>query len=178
MKSLFKVLYELSQGNSLMINSCMSFRMTTDLYKRQVRFKKYKVVDQGSVVSDVTLCSGEVIEYDDLIKERDLDFILPIELNEKENPYEVIEYLYGLFYCSVPDRSAVQKKQNFIAKGLNDFGANDFTGMRRSEIQPLLELYVLLAGMKGWITWKDDKLFFWKGEHKSLYIYRKWILGY
>ena len=86
MKSLFKVLYELSQGNSLMINNCMSFRMTIDLYKRQVRFKKYKVVDQGSVVSDVTLCNGEVIEYDDLIKEGDLDFILPIELNEKENP--------------------------------------------------------------------------------------------
>lgn len=178
MKSLFTILYELSQGCELMINNCMSYSLVTDLNKRQVRFKKYKIIDNGQVVSDVVLSGERIIKYDELIKENDLDFILPTELNARENPYEVIEYLYGLFYCSAPNSTATKKKQNFIGKSLNDFGANDFSGMKRSQIQPILELYVLLAGMEEWIPWENKELFFWRGKQNGLYIYRKWILGY
>ena len=178
MKSLFTILYELSQSSEIMMNNCLSYNLSVDLEKRQVRFKKYTIIDQGEIVRDVVLQEGTSLDFDELIKEGDLDFILPRELSERSNPYETIEFLYGLFYCSVPDVSAMKKKQNFIGMGLNDFGANDFTGMRRSKIQPLLELYILLGGMQKWIPWKDQKRFFWKGEHKSLYVYRKWILGY
>lgn len=178
MDSLYKILYELSQTGTLMINRKKSYNLSVNLNKRRANIGKHIIVDRGEVVTLPTTWEKEEIPYDVLIKENDIKTLFPSSGIEdiKTNPYQVIEQLYELYYNSIPNKWSREKKQNLRAKDLQEFKADDFCGMLRSQAQPLLELYILLAGMAGWIKWEDKNYFFWKGEHSLLYIYRKWIM--
>ena len=177
MKSLFLTLCRLSQLPERMINGRMSYEISIDLNKKEISFGDYALIHEGKLTDKQVLLDNGSIPFDILIDKHDLSENPEIKIDDlTKNPYENIEKLYEIFYNSAPDKLSTERKQNFIGKSLKEFKACDFTGMERSRIQTLLELYVLLGAMRGWFPWDDSTKFFRKGTHPNLYIYKAWIL--
>ncbi len=117
---------------------------------------------------------GEVKVDEDLIDKNDLSNILGIEI--KGNSYEVIKKLYKEFKHSIP-RENYKSKSYFKALKEEELTLDELAfNFDRYFAQAMFEGYILLAGMKGWIEWKNDEYFFWQSEEdKNLVILKEWV---
>ena len=48
-------------------------------------------------------------------------------------------------------------------------------GTDRKLAQAMLEGYILLGSIAGWMAWEDENKWFWKDENNQFIILKEWI---
>lgn len=123
---------------------------------------------------------GKIKVDEELIEDTDLCNILDYfgEANIKDNPYKVISILYQEFKHSVP-REHWTDKSYFKALDADELTLDELAfNFSRHFAQAMLEGYILLASMKGWLKWENEKNWFWQDkDEKELVILKEWIEG-
>lgn len=183
MNSVYKVLIELSKKNVRFKKNgktkngyCNLLRF--DLRKKQITNGHYCIIKDGQLVrNNIQLADGTEynLEGIPLIQPSDLEEYGIFLINQ--NPYEVIEKLYVMYKYSAPKMNTKYSRMNFRALTEAEMTNEQIlNGMPRIEAQYLLEGYVMLAGLSGWIPWYEDKHFYWQSSNeKSLIIFRDFI---
>lgn len=122
---------------------------------------------------------GEIVNEQDkgkeLIKTWDLALnygSMPLD----ENPWNVIEILYNDFRHSAP-RENSNKKTYFKALPVEELTDADLAcGYDRDFAQAMLEGYILLVSLAGWIQWEYGNHWFWQSEkNKDLVVLKSFI---
>lgn len=92
-------------------------------------------------------------------------------------PWEIIEELYANYKRSVPSATTKTNKPYFKADNVEDLTDDEMAfNESRDVCQVILEGFVLLAGLKGWLTWKNDEHWFYQSDtDKELVCLREWI---
>ena len=157
----------------------------TDLLEAAHNGKKFKVnlvdkslwIDRKQVIKQRVIVSNKEKD-EELIGEFDLeDFIGGGELVRLDKePWEVVKFLYYEFKHSVPKEKATKKSyfKALIADELTDeelaYNIDRFLG------QAMLEGYILLASMQGWLKWEYGDRWFWQcDEDLELIVLCDWI---
>lgn len=112
---------------------------------------------------------GEVIDEDELINKDDLEI-------DVSDSWEVIKYLYQKYKHSIPN-SRWKDKSYFKALTVEELTDAEMAfNDDRNYAQAMLEGYILLAGLSGWIKWPNDEHWFWQSdEDEDLIVMKQWI---
>ena len=156
--SLYKDLVEkVKENKSFYIN----------LNKKELRIGKKTYIKNGEVLKEV-----ELIHKDDLIGI--FDEIIDLE----NDSWNVIKLLYKKYKHSVPNN---QYKDSGYFKALPTEELTDSElafNIDRKLGQAILEGYILLASMSGWIVWENEDKWFWQDKyHEELIIIKNWVSG-
>lgn len=158
--SLYRELYQVAYNGG---------KFKIDLIKKSLWINKKQIIKEGVIVYEQNK-SKELIEKHDLV---DLLENLIIE-DLQEYPWGNIEMLYQLFKHSVPREN--DNKSYFKALSVDELSDKELAfNYNRNFTQALLEGYILLAGMQGWLTWDYDKFWFWKGQDEDLIVLKNMI---
>ena len=121
---------------------------------------------------------GESCVDDELINESDLacDEIMYDCINARENPWEVVSNLYQTFKHSAPN-GKWKDRSYFKSLPIEELSDSELAyGLDRYCAQAMLEGYILLAGLQGWIVWQNEEHWFWQDENdKELVVLRQHI---
>ena len=141
-------------------------KFKVDLVDKSLWINKRQIIKKGEIVHD---------EYKgkDLIKRWDLAFnytFSPLD----ENPWNMIEVLYCDYKHSTPSKHS--NRSYFKALPVEELTDADLAyGYDREFAQCMLEGYILLAILKGWIQWENDNHWFWQSESdKDFIILKEW----
>lgn len=154
----------------------------TDLLDAVENGKKFKVdlVNKSLWIDRrLTIEKGEIVhEQDkskDLIKECDLESHFKC-MTLNEYPWDVIEVLYHKYKHSSPKEHS-NKKSYFKALPVDELTDGDLAyGYDRNFSQAMLEGYILLSNLNGWLNWEFDDYWFWQNKNdKELVILKEWI---
>lgn len=117
----------------------------------------------------------ELIPTSPYINKEDLSFLGIEDLYD--NPYEVIEKLYGIFYRSVPGER--EAKSNFRALGVDQLSFKEMReNMDRTAAQNMLEGYILCMSLAGKIKWENPEHYYWQSDkHKKLVLFKEWVIN-
>lgn len=121
---------------------------------------------------------GNVVELkDDLIKPDDLRFY-GIECNLNENCWTVVEELFRLYQHSSPSEHYKGNQPYFKALDVEELGDDEIAyNTPRNIAQALLEGYVLLASLNGWLCWGNENHWFWQSdEYPECIVLREWVI--
>lgn len=127
-----------------------------------------------NLVEKTAKVNGNEIFLDDkqLIDMSDMDRILCYFTD----PWEIVEKLYANYKRSVPSATTKTNKPYFKADSVDDLTDNEMAfNMQRDLAQVILESFVLLSSLNGWLTWKNEKHWFWQGKDGDLVILKEWI---
>lgn len=92
------------------------------------------------------------------------------------NPWDIIEELYANYKRSVPSARTKTNKSYFKADSVNDLTDDEMAfNEARDVTQIILEAFVLLSSLSGWLTWKNDKHWFYQGKDADLIILKEWV---
>jgi len=92
------------------------------------------------------------------------------------DPYSIIEKLYENFNEALDTRVSSIYKGNFVSEPPKS--GFTISSENKDHARILLEGYVLLAGMQGFIPWIDEKKFYWKSKtHPKLVVFRDMVKG-
>ena len=175
--SIYKTLIELSKSHTRLKGGGWADLMTFNLKDKTIKNGKTVILERGERKCEmVELINGDKYELlDELISETDL-LEYGIE-NCKENPYEVIQFLFDRFKTSVPSEHSGYGRFNFYCKSADELTMKEMVnGTSRLEAYYMLEAYVMLASLSGWIDWKEPNHYFWQSPtDKKLILYRNWI---
>lgn len=119
---------------------------------------------------------GEVIYDETLIDKDDLKNILDVDIDISEDTWNVIKYLYQAYKHSVPTEHW-RDKSYFKALPVEELTDDELAfNITRSLGQAMLEGYILLASMLGWIEWQNEEHWFWQAEEdENCIILKQWI---
>ena len=177
MSSIYKMLIELSKSHTKLKSGGWADLMTFNLKEKTIKNGKTIILERGEIkCEEIELVNGYKYQLSsELINETDL-IEYGIE-NCKENPYDVIQTLFGLFKSSVPSEHSEYGKFNFYCKSADELTMREMVnGLPRLETYYLLEGYIMLASLSDWINWEIPIHYFWQcPEDKKLIIYRDWI---
>lgn len=184
MNSVYKVLIELSKRNVRFKKTGKTKNGYCNLLKFDLRKKKisnghYDLLINGQLVRDkIRLSDGEVYDLKEipLIQPSDLEDYGIFAINQ--NPYEVIEKLYQLYKYSAPKMNTKYSRMNFRALTESEMtNGQILNGMPRIEAQYMLEGYIMLAGLAGWIPWHEDKHFYWQSlNDNQLILFKEFVM--
>jgi hypothetical protein len=142
-------------------------KFKVDLVNKSLWINKKQIIKEGEIVHDED-------KSKDLIKEWDLALnfgSMPLD----EYPFGVIEFLYNKYKHSAP-REHSNKKSYFKALSVDELTDGDLAyGYDRDFAQAMLEGYILLGSIVGWIKWENDNHWFYQGKDKELIILKEWI---
>lgn len=117
-------------------------------------------------------------EFDDeeLINNNDLKNVLGIEIDLSINTLNVIKYLYQEYKHSIPD-SKWKDYSYFKSLSIEELTDDELAfNITRHLGQAMLEGYILLASLSGWIKWPNEEQWFWQDvEDENCIILKQWI---
>ena len=113
------------------------------------------------------------LDRTDLIDVSDIEYVRC----NLTNPWEILEELYGNYKRSIPSTTVLTNKPYFKADSVEELDDYEMAfNTNRNEAQIILEAYVLLAGLSGWLTWQNEKHWFWQAPNqKECVVLREWI---
>lgn len=119
---------------------------------------------------------GVVLIEDDLICNEDFErFNILVGDVQNMSWKNVVWHLYNIFNYSVPSKT-YHDNSYFKAKKVEELGLAEMTfGTDRKLAQAMLEGYILLGSLAGWIAWEDEDKWFWKDENNQFIILKEWI---
>lgn len=119
---------------------------------------------------------GEVMHDEVLIDKDDLKNVLGIEVDLSKDTWNVVKYLYQKYKHSVPNEKW-KDRSYFKALSVEELKDDELAfNITRNFGQAMLEGYILLASMIGWIKWQDEENWFWQDEEdENCIILRDWI---
>lgn len=120
--------------------------------------------------------NGEVMYDEELINKDDLKNVLDIEIDISQDAWNVIKYLYQEYKHSTLNEKW-KDTSYFKALPLKELTDDELAyNVTRHFGQAMIEGYILLASMIGWIEWKDEGHWFWQDvEDEDLIIMKQWI---
>lgn len=134
-------------------------KFKVDLIDKSLWINRRQIIEKGEIVY-------EPDKSQDLIEKWDLeDFGFEYELDKQ--PWKLIEYLYEKYKHSVPSENS-NKRSYFKALSVDEL--NDFElayNLNRDFMQSVLEGYVLLGSLQGWITWEYGNHWFWQNPNDN-----------
>lgn len=143
----------------------MSMSIYSDLLERVERGAKYKI---DLVQKTLKIDGKEIMLEGNLIDETDV--------NLSFDPWEILEMLYTQYKRSVPSERHNGNRSYFKALSVEELTDNEIAfNASRNYCQAQLEGYVLLGSLKGWLTWQNEKHWFWQGNDKQLVVLKEWI---
>ena len=138
-----------------------------DLVNKSLWINRKQIIKEGEIVHDED-------KSKDLINEWDLALHFAGSLLN-ENPWSWIEFLYNEYKHSAPSKHS-NNRSYFKALPVEELSDADLAyGYSREFAQCMLEGYILLGSIVGWIQWDNNNHWFWQGEDKELIILREWI---
>lgn len=143
-------------------------KFKVDLVNKSLWINRKQIIKEGEIVHDED-------KSKDLINEWDLALHFAGSLLN-ENPWSWIEFLYKEYKHSAPSKNS-NKKSYFKALPVEELtDANLAYGYDRDYVQCMLEGYILLGSIVGWISWNNDNHWFYQSESdKELIILKEWI---
>lgn len=142
-------------------------RFKVDLIDKSLWIDRRQIIKEGEIVHEQDK-SKDLIEHWDLE-----DFGLEIELDVE--PWKFVKFLYGRYKHSVPKENS-NKRSYFKALSLDELTDNELAyNIDRNLGQAMLEGYILLASLQGWLKWEYGNHWFWQGTDKDLVILRNCI---
>ena len=142
-------------------------KFKVDLVNKSLWINKRQIIKKGEIVDDED-------KRKEFIKKWDLALHFEaMPLNE--DVWNMIEVLYCDYKHSAPSKHS--NRSYFKALPVEELTDADLAyGYDREFAQCMLEGYILLASLKGWIQWENDKHWFWQSESdKDLIILKEWI---
>lgn len=116
-----------------------------------------------------------------LIKPSDLDgyFYEGNEIGDiKSEPWVCIRLLYELYKYSIPDKKWSDRKSVFKALPLDLISDEDMaTNHSRYVACAMLEGYILLASLEGWLKWEREDHWYWVNKYdRECIVLKQWIV--
>ena len=131
-------------------------RFKVDLVEKSLWIDKRQIIKKGEIVNEQDKIKGLIKEWDLALHFRAMKLT--------ENPWDVIETLYKEYKHSAPDKHS-NKKSYFKALPVDELTDEDLAyGYDRNFAQAMLEGYILLANLKGWLTWEYECYWFWQSS--------------
>ena len=127
-----------------------------------------------NLVEKTAKINGKEINLDrtDLIDITDMEYVRC----NLTNPWEIVEELYGNYKRSIPSATVLTNKSYFKADDVEELDDYEMAfNANRNEAQIILEAYVLLAGLSGWLTWQNESHWFYQGLDKELVVLKEWL---
>ena len=143
-------------------------KFKVDLINKSLWINKQQIIKEGVIVN-------EQDKGKDLISPKDL-LCIGWENSLDANPWEWIEFLYQEFKHSAPKENS-NKKSYFKALSVDDLTDDELAfNIDRDFGQAILEGYILLASLQGWLKWEHGCYWFWQSkEDEDLVIIKNWI---
>ena len=136
----------------------------TDLLERVDNGAKFKI---NLVEKTLKIDGREIILDGNLIDDAECN---------KCDAWKIVESLYAKYKRSVPSSHQNGNKPYFKAVPTEELTNDEIAfNLNRNYCQAALEGYVLLAGLNGWLKFKNDKHWFWQGTDKELVILKEWV---
>lgn len=109
---------------------------------------------------------------ENLIEEKDIE-----QFTSAKDFWEIIEDLYAIYKRSAPSAHYKGNKPYFKAEDVENLTDDEIAfNEPRNIMQAVLEGYVLLAGLSGWLEWQNENHWFWQSPgDKELIILKEWI---
>lgn len=120
--------------------------------------------------------NGEVMHDEDLIEKDDLKNVFGLEVDISQDVWNVIKYLYQEYKHSIPNEKW-KDTSYFKALSIEELTDDELAfNITRCFGQAMLEGYILLASMIGWIKWQDEEHWFWQDvEDEDCIVLKQWI---
>lgn len=156
--SIYKYLIESVRQNK-------SFRI--DLIKKNLKIG-HKQIMKGGIVHDdfkemYVICANDLEDF--------LEYA-PV-LNE--SCWNVAEHLYEKYKHSTIKQTIIGNNSYFKANKMENLSDYDLAyGLDRNVAQAILEGYILLAGLSGWLKIDEDH-WFYQGKDKDFVVLKEWI---
>ena len=142
-------------------------KFKVDLVNKSLWINKRQIIKKGVIIDEQN-------KSEDLICSDDLSEYWSQSLNG--NTWKWIEFLYDTYKHSVP-RENSNKTSYFKALSVNELNDGELAyNAERDYMQAILEGYILLGVLQGWITWEYGNHWFWQGKDKDLVVLKDWIL--
>ena len=143
-------------------------KFKVDLINKSLWINRTQIIKEGVIVNEKNKSKDLIEEYD--LEDYFGDYIL---LNKE--PWKVIALLYKAYKYSIPSENS-NTRSYFKALSVDELNDSDlFYNGTRNLMQAILESYILLGSLQGWIKWKYDNHWFWQSEDKDLIVLRNWI---
>ena len=142
-------------------------KFKVDLINKSLWIDKQQIIKEGEIVH-------EQDKSKDLISPRDVVLGGMKPLNE--NTWNWIEFLYKEFKHSSPSENS-NKRSYFKALSVDELTDEELAyNIDRDLGQCLIEGYILLGSLQGWIQWEFGSHWFWQSEtDNDLVILKNWI---
>lgn len=142
-------------------------KFKVDLINKSLWIDRKQIIKEGVIVRERDVGKN-------LINNNDLKELLK-DMNLDTNPWDCIDVLYNEFRHSCPKEKSM-KKSYFKAPSLDELTDADLAyGYDLDLCQAMLEGYILLGVLIGWIKWDFGNHWFYQGKNESLVIIRNWI---
>ena len=143
-------------------------KFKVDLIHKSLWINKQQIIKEGEIVH-------EQDKSKDLISPKDLlcmGWVNPLN----ENPWSWVEFLYQEFKHSAPSENS-NKKSYFKALSVDELTDKELAfNIDRDFGQCLIEGYILLASLQGWLKWEHGSYWFWQSKtDENLIVIKNWI---
>jgi hypothetical protein len=144
-------------------------KFKVDLIHKSLWIDKKQIIREGEIVY-------EQDKSKDLIKKWDLALDYGNTVPLDENHWNAIEFLYKEFKHSAPSEHS-NKKSYFKALSVDELTDEELAyNIDRDFGQCLIEGYILLASLQGWLKWEHGDYWFWQSEtDENLIVLRNWV---
>lgn len=144
-------------------------RFKIDLNKKDLWIGRKQIIKEGVIIDEKYLNEA-------LIEPFDLEDILEYSPILNEHCWNVVEMLYEKYQHSSPTKTNLGNKPYFKALDVEDLYDYDLAyGLERNVAQVILESYILLGGLIGWLVWQNENHWFYQGKDKEFVVIREWI---
>lgn len=137
---------------------------------------KTLVINGNEVIKNGIYSSENV-----LIEPSDLDgyFYEENEIEEiKSEPWNCVRMLYELYKYSIPDKKWNDRKSVFKALPIELISEEDMvTNHPRYMACAVLEGYILLASLQGWLKWEKEDHWYWVNKYdRECIVLKQWVI--
>ena len=145
----------------------MGLRCKVNLETKSLHIDRKAVIENGVLLGE----RRELIIQDDLDEFEDL-FVGALDF-----PWATIDYLYDKYKYSMPTRSTKVNRPYFKAEDTSKITPHQMANRpHRDKAQMMLEGYILLASIMGYLEWKNPEHWFWQSTtDKDLVVLKKWV---
>ena len=141
-------------------------KFKVDLVNKSLWIDRKLTIQEGVIIDEQNQ-SKELINRLDL---KCINWIYPLN----EYPWKWVEFLYDTYKHSVPSEN--NQRSYFKALSVDELNDNELAyNAERNYMQAILEGYILLSSLQGWLKWEHGDHWFWKAEDKDLVVLKNWI---